>query len=350
MWVAPMGDKAWDGLLESPYEDRERRRKPRDPGPSRGPAPLFAVGLIAAVGIGALVGWMLAPATPEVAAPTTTTLAPTTTTTEAHIGASGFLAGYTELGATAFAPVVQFTSGDHTYVVVSEIVRVGDDRTEVAPTAVANYSIPASSGGADLTALREITAILSPGIRVLEFERVDDPVALQITEGTPPVTLSSCPTCEFYELGGDDVVFDFTGFPMVLADAAITIDLGEERSVVIDRLDINDEWGLVDWHVEASDGAVATVDIVVSFVGTDSENGRAELVGPGHVGPRFAQSQPPAVPGYASAGRLQLFRVGPHITSENQPTGVSVRWVVTWSAPEGEAAGLAPADLWGAGR
>jgi hypothetical protein len=345
-----MGDKAWDGLLESPYDERERRRKSRNEGSNRGRVPRLAVGVLGASGIGALVGWALAPGVPE-AAPTTTTLATTTTTTEAHLGDSGFLAGYTELGNTAFAPVVQFTSGDQTYVVVSEIVRAGDDRTEVAPTVVANYVAPSSTGGAPLRSLREITAILSPGIRVLEFERFDDPVALQVTAGTAPVTISSCPRCEFYELGGNDVVFEFAGFPMVLADAPITIDLGEGRSVVLDRLDINDEWGLVDWHVEASDGAVATVDIVVSFLGTESDqNGRAELVGPEHVGPRFAQSQPPAVPGFASAGRLQLFRAGPHITSENQPTEVSVRWVVTWSAPTTDAAVLAPAKPWGSRR
>ncbi len=121
--------------------------------------------------------------------------------------------------------------------------------------------------------------------------------------------------------------------------------------VVIDRMVLDDEWGVVDWHVESDDGLVARVDVFINFLGTEIEQSDGSISGPAAlipahtVGPRFGQSQPPARPGMAGAGSNQLSRVGPHLTSENPPTGIAIGWAVTWSVPTDDSSSLEPASL-----
>ena len=128
-----MDDQLWQELLESPYE---KKRKPKE-APSGPQRPLIGltVGIAVAVVVGGGAGWWLAPEAAEVTAPTTTVTAPPTTQ-PAAIGEPGFLPGFSELGGTAFAPVVQFTVGDKTYIAVSEIVHSDSDRAATQPTAI----------------------------------------------------------------------------------------------------------------------------------------------------------------------------------------------------------------------
>ena len=173
---------------------------------------------------------------------------------------------------------------------------------------------------------------------------------MSVFMGTEPVSQSSCDECNPFLPDDSDIALGFDGFPMTIDDPSIAIDLGDGESIRLDRIVIDDEWGVVDWHAVSDDVAlVAQVDVYVYFLGTETEQSDGGISGPASLlprsllGPRFGQSQPPARPGMAYDGSIQLSRTGPHITSENQPTGVGIRWNVTWVVPTDESASLEPA-------
>jgi hypothetical protein len=196
-----------------------------------------------------------------------------------------------------------------------------------------------------------VTAVAAPGVRLIEFDGVSGDVSLAMDIGTDPVTETNCAECTPFLPDDGDVLLEFAGFPLVIDDPALAIDLGGGRFIQFDRIVLDDEWGLMDWHAQSTDGLVAQVDVYVYFLDTETEQSDGGISGPASLlprsllGPRFGQSQPPARPGMAYDGSIQLSRTGPHITSENQPTGVAIRWNVTWVVPTDESASLEPAPL-----
>ena len=341
-----MDDQLWQELLESPYE---KKRKPKE-APSGPQRPLIGltVGIAVAVVVGGGAGWWLAPEAAEVTAPTTTVTAPPTTQ-PAAIGEPGFLPGFSELGGTAFAPVVQFTVGDKTYIAVSEIVHSDSDRAATQPTAIGRYQFPTPDGA--ISATRDITAISAPGVRLVEFDAIVGDESLVLDLGTNPVFRSSCPGCNPFLPDDDDEVFGFSGFPMQIDDPSLAIDLGANGSIVFDRIVLDDEWGVVDWHVASDSGLIAQVDLYAFFLGTETAHSDGSVSGPAALiplheqGPRFGQATTLADPGMSEQGSIQLSRTGPHITSENQPTVVAIRWEVTWTTPSGESTSLVAAHI-----
>lgn len=336
-----MDDKLWQELLASPYDEQPKPDRKQ----GRGYVGVM-IGTALAVVVGGTVGWLLAPESTEASAASTTTTMATTTTEPTVPSEPGFLPGFTALGDTAFAPVFQFTSGDRTYLAISEIVGSGSERTETEPTPIAEYGFPDG-----LTAVREVTAVAAPGIRLVEFEGPLGDAPLPVTRGTDPVVEATCPECGWLIQGDAAIELPFESFPVEIEGGSIVIDVGQGRSIIVDRLVLEDEWGIADWHVESDDGLVAQVEIFVNFVGTEmtqsdgSISTPAALIPSHFAGPRFGQSQPPARPGMAQAGTEQLARTGPHITSENQPTGIAIGWSVTWSVPTDDSATLEPASV-----
>jgi hypothetical protein len=339
-----MDDNVWDELLQSPYDGRPRQR--RSPSSSRS---AVVVGASIAVVLGGFVGWLLAPSSEsEVAIDTTTTME--TTTTQVSISDEpGFLPGYVALGDTAFAPVVQFTVGERTYIAVSEVVQSGTDRLETEPATIGRYTAETSDDAA--IGRREMTAVAAPGIRLIEFESVVEDGQISMFAGTTPVSISSCDDCNPFLPDESDIVLGFDGFPLEVDDPSLSVDLGAGESIRFDRIVLTDEWGVVDWHAESDDGLMAQVDVFVYFLDTSIENSDGSTSGPASLlprtwlGPRFGQSQPPARPGMAYGGSIELAREGPHITSENPPTGIAIRWSVTWTKPTDASASLEPATL-----
>ncbi len=352
-----MDDKVWEELLRSPYEQAPKHDKtPKQPKSNSSGVAGLVVGLMAAVVVGATIGWVLAPDTlEEIAAPTTTNTseAPTSTTAPGPTP-PGFLAGFAPLGDTAFEPIVQFESAGRTYVAISEIVASDGDRTETAPTVVGRYLSPIDSGV--VASLREITAVAAPGIRLIEFDVIPGEASLQLELGTKPVVQSGCADCIPFLPDESDTTFAFTGFPMEIDDPSLDVVLPGGQIISFDRILLEDEWGIVDWHVESDDALVAQVKLFVFFLDTATEQADGSSTGPatlmprGEFGARFGQSQPPAPPGMAPSGQIQLSRVGPHLTSENQPSGVAIRSTVTWTVPTAESTSLDPAPLWGSSR
>lgn len=340
-----MGDKDWDELLHSPYEEKQKKQR-KAPSGTAG----LIVGLIGAVVVGGFVGWMLAPEPSQPGAAATTTTTMSTTTTAAIPTEPGFLPGFVTLGDTAFAPIAQFESGDKTYVAVSEIVGSDGDRVDTTPTVIGRYMFPTDS------AVREVTAVAAPGVRLIEFDTLVEAATLEIEMGTEPVSQSSCVECIPFSAEDADTVVEFTGFPMEITDPGLDVELAEGQVVSFDRILIEDEWGVVDWHIESDNESVAQVSFYVYFLDTELEqsdggiSGPASLLPRSELGPRFGQSQPPATPGMAPRGQIQLSRSGPPLTSENPPTGVAIRWSVTWTTPTDTSATLEPAPVWGAAR
>lgn len=335
-----MDDKVWDELLRSPYEDKRRQRKS-----SSGNSAILIFGVGMAVIIGGFVGWFLAPRSGQAVASDTTTTQQTTTTEQPIAVEPGFLPGYVPLGETAFAPIVQFSSGDRTYVAVSEIVKSEADRLETEPTVLGRYEVSEGSGFA--LGRRDVTAVAAPGIRLVEFDTVFDDAGMALYVGTDPVSLESCDDCDPFLPDDNDVVLGFDGFPMEIDDPSMVIDLGEGGFIQFDRIVLNDDWGVVDWTAVSDDVALmAQVDVFVYFLDTAIENSDGSISGPASLlprsslGPRFGQSQPPAVPGMAYGGSIQLSRQGPHLTSENPPSGIAIRWEVRWTTPTDETASL----------
>ncbi|MDJ0791273.1 MAG: hypothetical protein QNJ71_05200 [Acidimicrobiia bacterium] len=112
----------------------------------------------------------------------------------------------------------------------------------------------------------------------------------------------------------------------------VVIDLGDGRSVVIDKVVVGDGWGWVSWSTTG--GAVARVDTIVTFEGTDDPS-TEDTVDPTRLVPEHLRPMTqgggvvPLPPLYGFSGSSQLIRSGRSIGAGNEPTGITVRFTVT---------------------
>lgn len=327
-----MGDDQWGELITSPYD--------ADPKEPLSMWRIVAIYVVAAVvGIGA--GWLVSQlGGEEVAALSTTSTEAVTTTTVPRVLHPIFLDGFTETGASAVRPVLHFQHDGRRYVAVSEIIRSDGDRATVGPLVTGRWAM--GEAAAAVVANREITAVMSPGIRLVEFDGVANADLIQVWRGTTPDEQTSCVGCFTGEPDGSegDIEIDLADLPLVLTEA-ISSELDRGLSFVVDTLAIDMDWGYADWHAVGDEDATLSLDIIVVFPGTGSEDAGspdpAQLLAAHHLGPTFGQSQAAVLASPTRAGGVELYRRGPPITSENHPSTAVVRWLATWTYPVNEA-------------
>ncbi|MCB1247036.1 MAG: hypothetical protein KDB69_07220, partial [Acidimicrobiia bacterium] len=186
-------------------------------------------------------------------------------------------------------------------------------------------------GGSQLSATRAITAVLTPGVRLIEFPGVASSAPITLVEGVSPV-VNTLERTLAVPLAGGPIGPPFEGLPYESHEPN-RIALTDDASLVIDDVVVDDDWGLITWSVESDRDIVVQPEFFIEYEGSDTDGNLALLVPSHSLGPRFGQSQPPSEPGFATAGIAQLSRLGPHITDSNPPTGLALYWNIRWTEP-----------------
>ena len=110
------------------------------------------------------------------------------------------------------------------------------------------------------------------------------------------------------------------------------LELSTGDVVVIEGLTMGDGWGWLDWSTEGS--AVAKVDAIVTFVGTDDPGTEdvvdpTQLLSPHLVPLRPGTGVPPLAPLYGFTGSDRLARFAEPLSTSNAPTAITVEFRVT---------------------
>ncbi|HSJ72460.1 MAG TPA: hypothetical protein VLA29_12530 [Acidimicrobiia bacterium] len=238
----------------------------------------------------------------------------TTTTQAVPVQATevpdGFVAITDEIGARV---VSVDTSAHAITVAVSTAVAGTLDPAEVEPLHVAYWVLDDGD-----------TADANPMVR--QYEIIGS--LGNVTVDFPPQASLREPEIIPYLASGETTSHTLTleldaSVPQVLG--GMMIDFGNGRVVVIDELTIADGWGWVAWSTLGD--AVAMVDVIVTFEGTDDPGSdmidptrlaSAHLQTPGFFG---AQVPPPL---YGFTGSASLVRAGEPLSSVNSPTAITV--------------------------
>lgn len=309
-------------LMRSPYDP-----DPDDPvgasgeGESELPwVPAVVAAALGALLVGAFVVYAVVagPVEDEVLADETSTTMLPSVPVEATGFPDGFVAVTDQIGARVVA--TDSSTGAVT-VAVSTAVAGNLDAAEVEPLDVAFWVLGERDTALFVPMVRQYATIGALGNVTVEFP---PQVSLDGFELTPHLA-SSTSTSRTQTLDLDATV------PQILA--GMMIDFGDGRVVVIDELTIGDGWGWVEWSTLG--GAVATVDIVITFEGTDDPG--SDTIDPTRLA--SAHLQPPGFAGvvvppplYGFTGSGSLVRVGEPLTSMNSPTAITVD--VTATVPD----------------
>ena len=334
--VGAMSDGRWDAILESPYEDRGDRRNTE----GRSIVRLVAT-IVVASAIGGASGWVMANAggdSEPIAGSTTTTFDATTTTSVTSVSDAGFLVGYTPVGDTAYRAIGSFQTLGKTYIVVSEVVGVNTDRTTVTRVSVGTWDLETDEGIVPVA--RDIRAALSPGLSLLEFETTATATGLRLVPAGETMTAASCTRCEvpISDTSDGDIDLGERPLPTAIEDPGLAFQLDSDVALVVDKIDLAEDWGLVSWETESTAGGRASVDFFVTYVGSAEAGSEFDTsMAPEHqLPPRFGQSQTLVPPEPATAGVSRLARFGPPVAAEADTVRMILRWTVTWVFPEGD--------------
>jgi hypothetical protein len=337
-----MADDRWDDLIKSPYD--------ADPDESTRGRSVVVLYLVAVV-LGAGAGWIVSNlAESEVTAATTSTaIEAVTTTTTAGVVDPAFLDGFISVGESAMMPILQFEHEGRTYVAVSEIVRSDGDPETIRPMVTGKWEIVESAGTS--IANREITAVMSPGIRLVEFDGAVASDSIQVWSGTTPDGQSSCPGCSRADFPAADGEIDLqrTDFPIEI-QMPVSEELARGLSLVIDTVLIDEDWGYAEWRAVGDEGGAIAFDMIVTFPGSGDTEAQppddAQLMALYHMGPSFGQSQAAVQPRPTREGAIQLYRFHTPITADNPPSTTVVRWTARWTYPVNESFQLPMPPPW----
>ena len=328
-----MSDNVWDELMRSPL----------DPDPDESSGWLDALVPIAlAIMFGLGLGLVLT----NGSADSTTTLAvqPSTTSTTAPLPPEPIVpAGYAEAGDIGLKALATFNRGDDLYLIVNSSTRSDLDRVETNEFHVAEWVL--AGDGIEVVASRALDAAIAPGVRLVEFPGVNGlPISvpeLRVRQATEMVVRTGCNGCGATSVDNatGEIVLDGFDLPYSIAEP-VMIPVGTGISVVLDTLEITDEWGFAEWRVVADDDARLRVNLVVTFEGTDdpaTEELDPTLLVPLHY---FGPSQQNVVAAnpepFARSGSIRLDRAGEIMTEQNRPEQIVLQWDVEWQHPVGD--------------
>jgi hypothetical protein len=320
-------------MSDGPNPDyRDLLRSPYDPDPDDGVGmsgegeselpwvPAVVAAALGAFLVGAFVVYAVVtgPVEEEVLTDETSTTTMPAIPVEATGFPDGFVAVTDEIGARVLA--TNSSTGAVT-VAVSTAVAGNLDPAEVEPLDVAFWVLGERDAALFVPMVRQYVTIGSLGNVTVEFP---PQASLDGFELTPHLS-SGASTSHTLTLDLDATV------PQVLG--GMMIDFGDGRVVVIDELTIGDGWGWIEWSTLG--GAVATVDVTVTFEGTDDPG--SDMIDPtrlasAHRPPPgfFGVRVPPPLSGFT--GSASLVRVGEPLSSMNSPTAITVD--VTATVPD----------------
>lgn len=328
-----MSDNIWDELMRSPL----------DPDPSESSRWVDVVVPVAlAIVVGLWLGVVVANGSTN-ASPTFAVESSTTSTTAPPPPEPIVPAGYAQTGSVGLKALAAFKRGDNLYLVVNSSTRSDLDRVETNEFHVAEWVL--AGDGIEMTATRAIDSALAPGVRLVEFTGVNGiPVSvpeLRVRQATEMVVRSGCNGCAATSVdsAAGEIALDGSGLPYSI-DEPLIITVGTGINLVLDSLEITDEWGFAEWRVVDDNDARLRVNLVVVFEGTDDPATEQldptllvplHYIGPSQQNPVAANPEP-----FSRDGSVRLDRVGEIMTEQNRPEQIILQWDVEWQHPVGD--------------
>ena len=252
-------DRDLKHLLASPYDAGDEAKASSSARLFRWLAPLLAV--VAGAGI----AYVLT-SSPEVLAEVDTSVPSESTTTIAgmeveYVRSDSFPSGFTPVSETvAFSPVAMYEIDGTTYVSVGVAVRGGVDALSEPFPSVARWELSSPAGQHDMVG--QVVDSVAPAFLQVAFEGVVDPVGAVLS--------AHLMTSE----SSFEVMLDDDAPQEQVIDVPFEVDV-DGTPIVIERLNYNDDWGYVSW--DSPEGTPATVEIVVSYLGTEGWNEENDL-------------------------------------------------------------------------
>jgi hypothetical protein len=251
-------DRDLQRLLASPYDDGDAL-----PSGGRGRV-RWIVPLLAVVAGAGLAYAMTAPAVAETETATTVSSAPATTVAASgveYVRSASFPEGFVPVSETvAVSPMAIYQIDGRTYVTLGVSVRGGvDPLTEPFPS-FARWEL--LSPGGQHTMVGQTADSAAPAFIEVGFDGDVDPAGAVVSAY---VATSESSTRVVIQ---DDAPRD------QIIDTPFEIDV-EGTSILIERLNYNDDWGYVRW--DSPDRIPATVEIIVSYLGTEDEDMGSDL-------------------------------------------------------------------------
>jgi hypothetical protein len=313
-----MTDDVWRELLRSPFDDDPPPQRSADGG-SKGPRVRFAaIGL--AIGVLLAGGWLLLAgddADPEMEAVVTTT-----TSAPPEVAAEGFPIGYVEVDEGLGArPELMYVQGSDLYVVLSTAVRSDVDPGSAETFKGGEWVV--TGGAAPVTATAEVSNAHSLGVVTVRFSAGGAPPSqvssLLLTPATPRVT---------YE---HELEYPTDGLPFETTEALrFGVDYGDAE-IVVDRIAVDANVGVVDWHVVGPDTVRARVDVVVILPDTagGEDDPATRLVSERSARPfPIDRPQEPSV-GHSRGASEVIRRVNEEVEDDDEIASVVVRLTIS---------------------
>ncbi len=222
--------------------------------------------------------------------------------------------GYTAVTDTVDARVEQVTSTPTlTHIAVSTTVNPSGDPSNVSPFEIAYWELATPSGTVAMQAQYRWPALVGTGGELLSVTfPADTPTAGGELVAYAARTVVD--TVREFELPSD--------LPQTMSD--VRIDVGDDVSVVIESLTIDEYGGYVEWTVE--EGIVARVDVVVGFVGTSVADPNETRLVPEYADPLLLSSNVTEVSPmpYAFGLQYRLVRSGAAPDATDPPSTIQV--------------------------
>jgi hypothetical protein len=332
---------------------QELSRSPLDPDPNEEPKSVAWLAPAAlAIVAGLVLGLVLGNGSEESTATTRGAVAETTTITTPPPADPIVPNGYAETAGLGLRAVAAYSQGGNLYLVVDQVVRSDNDPLETNSLYLAEWVL--AGDGVEIVAERAYNSIMSPGVKLVEFPGVTalpaaNP-ALLVREATEMVTRTTCNGCgtTSQNVASGEITLEGLERPHSLA-SPLLIPVGEGITLSVDRLDVTDEWGYIEWHILDENDAVVRVVPVITFAGTDDPDldgvQPTQLVPPQLFGPSPQQQNALNPDPFARSGAVGLDLTGELLLETNQPTALIFEWSAEWQHPVGEPITLPLTDL-----
>lgn len=231
--------------------------------------------------------------------------------------AVGFPQDFTPIDdAVGVRPIAMFDIDGRTYVSLAPIVSGAEDPAAVSMRSIADWYIEA--GGETISGYNQTSNDLTSGGVQLGFD------------GTVMPLGSTLVLRQAASVASERITLIENAPPELLIDEPMTVEVGGV-SIVIDRLFYNDVWGHVEWH--SPEGVPATVEVIVSFLGTEGIVNDTDLplrmISFNSAAVFFDVEGPFEVPAWNVVGQATLDRHGPFRYDESSVQSVLVEVVVS---------------------
>lgn len=252
--------------------------------------------------------------------------------------AEGFPDGFIAIDElVAVRPFSMFDVEGRSYVSIAAAVVGGIDPATTPMRSIADWYLETSEGRVE--PYNQATSNGAAGGIQLGFDGTADPA-----DATLVITPAASVTTQRITL--------FEAAPIeLLVEEPTTVEVAGVP-IVIDRLFYNDVWGHIAWH--SPDGVPATVEVVVSFLGTEGIVNESDLplrIISFHSASIFfdLEGGPFEVPAWGTSGQATLDRHGPFAYDETTAQSVLVELVISVAETADESIEIPLGSLTAAG-